>query len=152
MYITKKALEELLHVAAQKEAEQCLLVRENTGPGNYDAWAPLEYDDPYQRLEYQSQTTHKKKIIISHPIPVDEKNLAFIDALVSTYDVYLWPGIDESFAKCKPIMGTADFFERQSKIVADSKKTVQAELSKQQIAANDYLILDYLHFQGIKIS
>ena len=95
-------------------------------------------------IHHPPASARKKKILISYPL--DDKpelgEICILSELIENYQVYLWNGARERLAQAVPLKDLRDFANKKETIEIDTKAHIKSSLANQQIALDDWIILD----------
>ncbi len=158
--ITKEQLEEtlaLIFPSSQPKNTQKKVkaIYRSTGPAYLDDWlCQMENNkNCWRTREGALCEAPNKKIIFSHTLINDRAPLSFeldvIRALIQHYEVYPWCGRHIRFLETKPYYDTHDFWENRYDLASATKQQVATTLAEQGISVENYMILDYIHFQTL---
>lgn len=152
MTYTKRELEKALNLETIESDFQIELNYNTEGPGYLDLLLALNGQENCWVQEENSSKSQsiQKKIIFSNAlvndIPLQPQELSFISALVRHFEVYLWQGVTKTFADCKPLVSSSEFWKARHTIVGATEEAVKDILAQQGLPLDEFYILDFVTY------
>lgn len=154
MYFSQVELEALLGIR-QSSSQKVLIRHDNTGPGQLNKSRLIQgRKDCWQHIE-KSPAAKKKKIIFSEaelsgqsPTVIE---LALLSALADGFEVYICTKdfMMKRLSDALPINDSNEFWQKRENIMSQSEQDIKKWLAAQQLAADDYIIIDQHRYQAL---
>ena len=146
MIINKRVLNLLLGINVAKNLASKSTLSNRGGQARWDTYLEFieDSDEAFLSRGIIYNTNTKNKVVFSHGLLAlledDSTDDRIISSLIHNKEVYPYLGKDKPLSK--PFSTPSDFWQNKASIVSATAEDVKIELSKSQLAADDYIFID----------